>query len=85
MINSTGAGLSCSFQSLPGAGTTRSRSPPPQFKAGKQLISQVTELVIATDADIEGEIIDLCGSRGAIQRLWLSVLKTRSSVSRWVR
>jgi DNA topoisomerase-3 len=50
-----------------------------QFKIVKQLIGQANELVIATDADREGEmiareILDLCGYRGPIQRLWLSAL-----------
>lgn len=54
-----------------------------QFKVVKQLIGKATELVIATDADREGEmiareIIDLCGYRGPIQRLWLSALNESS-------
>ena len=54
-----------------------------QFKVVKQLLSQAAELVIATDADREGEliareIIDLCGYRGPIQRLWLSALNDAS-------
>jgi len=54
-----------------------------QFKVVKQLLAQATELVIATDADREGEmiareIIDLCGYRGPIQRLWLSALNDAS-------
>lgn len=54
-----------------------------QFKVVKQLLGQATELVIATDADREGEliareIIDLCGYRGPIQRLWLSALNDAS-------
>lgn len=54
-----------------------------QFKTVKQLLGQATELVIATDADREGEmiareIIDLCGYRGSIQRLWLSALNDAS-------
>lgn len=54
-----------------------------QFKVVKQLIGQATDLVIATDADREGEmiareIIDLCGYRGSIQRLWLSALNDAS-------
>ncbi|EPB9494584.1 TPA: DNA topoisomerase III [Pseudomonas aeruginosa] len=54
-----------------------------QFKAVKQLLQQATDLVIATDADREGEmiareIIDLCGYRGTIQRLWLSALNDAS-------
>ncbi|MDX3928905.1 MAG: DNA topoisomerase III [Shinella sp.] len=54
-----------------------------QFKIVRQLISQASELVIATDADREGEMIarellDLCGYRGPIQRLWLSALNDTS-------
>ncbi len=54
-----------------------------QFKVVKQLLEQATELIIATDADREGEmiareIIDLCGYRGPIQRLWLSALNDAS-------
>jgi len=54
-----------------------------QFKIVKQLVGQTTELVIATDADREGEmiareIIELCGYRGPIQRLWLSALNDAS-------
>lgn len=54
-----------------------------QFKIVKQLLGQTHELVIATDADREGEmiareIIDLCNYRGSIQRLWLSALNDAS-------
>lgn len=54
-----------------------------QFKIVKQLVGQARELVIATDADREGEmiareIVDLCGYRGPIQRLWLSALNDAS-------
>jgi len=54
-----------------------------QFKVVKQLLAKATQLVIATDADREGEmiareIIDLCGYRGPIQRLWLSALNDAS-------
>ncbi|MFW7343949.1 DNA topoisomerase III [Pollutimonas sp. H1-120] len=54
-----------------------------QFKVVKQLLEQATELIIATDADREGEmiareIVDLCGYRGPIQRLWLSALNDAS-------
>jgi|TARA_R110000851_G_scaffold12127_1_gene42441 DNA topoisomerase-3 len=54
-----------------------------QFKIVKQLVAQAGELVIATDADREGEmiareIIDLCGYRGPVQRLWLSALNDTS-------
>lgn len=54
-----------------------------QFKIVKQLIGQASDLVIATDADREGEMIarellDLCGYRGPIKRLWLSALNDTS-------
>ncbi len=54
-----------------------------QFKVVKALLSKATQLVIATDADREGEliareIIDLCGYRGPIERLWLSALNDAS-------
>ncbi|RMV90553.1 DNA topoisomerase III [Pseudomonas coronafaciens] len=54
-----------------------------QFKIVKQLLKQATELVIATDADREGEmiareLIEYCGYRGPIQRLWLSALNEAS-------
>ena len=54
-----------------------------QFKVVKALLSQASELVIATDADREGEmiareIVELCGYRGPIQRLWLSALNDAS-------
>lgn len=54
-----------------------------QFKVVKQLLGQASELVIATDADREGELIarelvELCGYRGPIQRLWLSALNDTS-------
>ncbi|EPN9802979.1 DNA topoisomerase III [Pseudomonas aeruginosa] len=55
----------------------------PQFKVVKALLAKATHLVIATDADREGEliareIIDLCGYRGPIERLWLSALNDAS-------
>lgn len=54
-----------------------------QLKIVKQLVGQASELVIATDADREGEmiareIIDLCVYRGPVQRLWLSALNEAS-------
>ncbi|MCL6324675.1 MULTISPECIES: DNA topoisomerase III [Pectobacterium] len=54
-----------------------------QFNVVKDLLSKATKLVIATDADREGEliareIIELCGYRGPIQRLWLSALNDAS-------
>ena len=54
-----------------------------QFKAVKRLLGEAGELVIATDADREGEMIarellDHCRYRGPIQRLWLSALDDAS-------
>ncbi|HCH6835612.1 TPA: DNA topoisomerase III [Pseudomonas aeruginosa] len=54
-----------------------------QFKVVKALLAKATHLVITTDADREGEliareIIDLCGYRGPIERLWLSALNDAS-------
>jgi len=54
-----------------------------QFKVVKALLAKATHLVIATDADREGEliareIIDPCGYRGPIERLWLSALNDAS-------
>ena len=54
-----------------------------QFKVVKALLAKATHLVIATDADREGEliareIIDLCCYLGPIERLWLSALNDAS-------
>ncbi|WP_296252165.1 DNA topoisomerase III [Pseudomonas sp. UBA4194] len=54
-----------------------------QYKAVKRLLGEATELVIATDADREGEMIarelvEHCRYRGPIQRLWLSALDDAS-------
>nr|WP_297354100.1 DNA topoisomerase III [uncultured Caldimonas sp.] len=54
-----------------------------QFKVVRQLLTQASELVIATDADREGEmiareIVELCQYRGSIRRLWLSALNDTS-------
>ncbi|WP_145009763.1 DNA topoisomerase III [Pseudomonas oryzihabitans] len=54
-----------------------------QFKVVKTLLKEATELVIATDADREGEMIarellEHCGYRGPVQRLWLSALNDAS-------
>lgn len=54
-----------------------------QFKAVKALLQQATELVIATDADREGEmiareLIEYCHYRGQVSRLWLSALNEAS-------
>ncbi|QLH61900.1 DNA topoisomerase III [Serratia symbiotica] len=50
-----------------------------QFKVIERLLRQVDEVVIATDADREGEVIarellDYCRWEGPVQRLWLSAL-----------
>lgn len=50
-----------------------------QFKIVKRLLSEAATVVIATDADREGEMIarellELCKYRGPVQRLWLSAL-----------
>lgn len=54
-----------------------------QFKAVKRLLGEARELVIATDADREGEMIarelvEHCRYRGPVQRLWLSALDDAS-------
>ena len=54
-----------------------------QFTVVKKLLAQADELIIATDADREGEmiareLIDYCGYQGKIQRLWLSALNDAS-------
>lgn len=54
-----------------------------QFGIISRLIKTATEVVIATDADREGEVIarellDLCGWRGKTSRLWLSALDDAS-------
>ncbi|SDI19294.1 DNA topoisomerase-3 [Pseudomonas benzenivorans] len=54
-----------------------------QFRAVKRLLGEADELVIATDADREGEMIarelvEHCRYRGPIQRLWLSALDEAS-------
>lgn len=54
-----------------------------QYKAVKRLLGQASELVIATDADREGEMIarelvEHCRYRGPVQRLWLSALDDAS-------
>ena len=54
-----------------------------QLKVVRKLIADATELVIATDADREGEmiareILELCSYRGPVQRLWLSALNDAS-------
>lgn len=54
-----------------------------QFGVISRLIKQASEVVIATDADREGEVIaremlDLCGWRGKTSRLWLSALDDAS-------
>lgn len=54
-----------------------------QFKAVKACLAQASEVVIATDADREGEtiareVLELCRYRGPVRRLWLSALDDSS-------
>lgn len=54
-----------------------------QFKTVQRLIGTAGEVVIATDADREGEMIarevlEACGYRGRLFRLWLSALNDTS-------
>ncbi|MBU9819859.1 DNA topoisomerase III [Rahnella sp. BCC 1045] len=54
-----------------------------QFKTIAKLLKQVDEVVIATDADREGEVIarellDFCQWQGPVNRLWLSALDEQS-------
>jgi DNA topoisomerase III len=54
-----------------------------QFNVVKGLLKQATSVVIATDADREGEVIarevmDYCGYRGPAQRLWITALDDAS-------
>ncbi|RIJ09692.1 DNA topoisomerase III [Pseudomonas sp. 91RF] len=54
-----------------------------QYKIVRRMLSQSRELVIATDADREGEMIarellELCRYKGTVFRLWLSALNEAS-------
>lgn len=54
-----------------------------QFNVIAGLLKQASEVVISTDADREGEVIgrevmQLCGYRGKVSRLWLSALDDAS-------
>lgn len=54
-----------------------------QFNVIKKLLKQAREVVIATDADREGEVIarelmEFCNYNGAVRRLWLSALDEAS-------
>lgn len=54
-----------------------------QFTVVNRLLKSATEVVIATDADREGEVIarevmQLCGYRGPVKRLWLGALDDAS-------
>ena len=54
-----------------------------QYKVIQQLLKQASDVVIATDADREGEtiareILDRCRWRGGVSRLWLSALDDAS-------
>ena len=55
----------------------------PQFKVIQKLLNKADEVVIATDADREGEVIareilDYCGFKGKINRFWTSGLDAKS-------
>ena len=55
----------------------------PQFKVLQKLVNKADEVVIATDADREGEVIareilDYCGFKGKISRFWTSGLDAKS-------
>lgn len=57
-----------------------------QFKVIERLLRQVDEVVIATDADREGEVIarellEYCRFEGAVSRLWLTALDEQSILS----
>lgn len=59
------------------------RSTATQFKTVQRLLGAAAEVVIATDADREGEMIarevlEVCGYRGPLKRLWLSALNDAS-------
>jgi DNA topoisomerase-3 len=54
-----------------------------QFKVVQGLLKQATSVIIATDADREGEVIarevmTYCGYRGPAQRLWITALDDAS-------
>ena len=54
-----------------------------QYSAIERLLGQAGHVVVATDADREGEmiareILDRCGFRGRVSRLWLSALDDAS-------
>lgn len=54
-----------------------------QLKAIEQLLKKATSVVIATDADREGdvigrEVLDYCNYKGPVERLWLSALDESS-------
>ena len=54
-----------------------------QYKIIQQLLKQATDVVVATDADREGEtiareILERCRWRGPVSRLWLSALDDAS-------
>ena len=54
-----------------------------QFQVVSKLLKSASEVVIATDADREGEVIarevmQLCGYRGPVKRLWLGALDDAS-------
>jgi DNA topoisomerase III len=59
------------------------RSTAAQYSIVQSLLRQATEVIIATDADREGELIareilERCDYRGPVRRLWLSALNEAS-------
>ena len=65
------------WQCIPNPKTTK------QLTVVKKLVKSATDVVIATDADREGEaiareVLDFCHYKGNIERLWLSALDTAS-------
>ncbi|MCC4820874.1 toprim domain-containing protein, partial [Vibrio lentus] len=76
-----------SYDTLPIVPSTWQMVVPPdkkkQFNVIKKLLASATEVVIATDADREGEVIareilEFVGYQGQVSRLWLSALDEAS-------
>lgn len=59
-----------------------------QFKVIKQLLNKASEVIIGTDTDREGELIarevmEFCGYKGPVKRLWYSALNTTAIKKAW--
>lgn len=59
-----------------------------QFKVVKALVTKATEVIIATDADREGEMIarevlDYCGFRGPVKRMWYTAINAKAVQKAW--